>query len=551
MRVIVDASNRVEESVEARSRKLVALAWRALPWAALLMFAASLAWVVAHRTYLNDRTESDYVGGFVPEAQRILDGLPPLVRFHPPFYALVLAGVQAVVRDWFASGLLLSWASAVVAVVASFVAFDRVAGRASAWGAALAIGCSYIFLKFASWATSDVFFLAGYCVVWAIAAVLVTRERRRVPLAALLGGAAAFVVLARTNGIVLAPVLAAPLLLALPWKRRVALTLIAGGVFGGVGLTWVAAAKLMGSPVSPPGTAANIAMTYFAEGTDRISGDGLAPMEERFHTIWDVLTHDPQRLATVYTRDLVDTYTRKVLELTVLPILLAALPGLVVLARRTPRAFFVPLAAATVFHALLVNLKTPEARHLLFLLPLLGAAAGALVQAIGEGAGRLRVPMPVVRVAGLGLIALLTAVTVNKTLSLTGRDGFLSPDYRAEVEELLPVVRRELPKDAVLFGRKATVPFHAGLASDNVPHGATMETMREELAEEAAQRPTYLLYGFYEADRRKELASLADPSQCPPWLRVVAQGEKQRWVLYRFEGDATAPAPHGERRRSP
>src|SRR4030043_1605525 len=80
----------------------------------VLLGAGIIAFFSINRHYFTYGTETDYLGGFIKEAQRILDGRPLLLKFHPPFYSATLAFLQSLFHDWFLTGLLLSWISSVI-----------------------------------------------------------------------------------------------------------------------------------------------------------------------------------------------------------------------------------------------------------------------------------------------------------------------------------------------------------------------------------------------------------------------------------------------------
>jgi hypothetical protein len=86
------------------------------------------------RTYIGHH-ENDFVKFFVPEALRLLEGEPLQSRWHPPLYAIVLAGAYRLCGEWLTAGLLLSLGSSALALAATAV----VAGAGMLAGRGLAL----------------------------------------------------------------------------------------------------------------------------------------------------------------------------------------------------------------------------------------------------------------------------------------------------------------------------------------------------------------------------------------------------------------------------
>ena len=75
------------------------------------------------RSYFGYDVETDFIGLYVPEAQRFLDGEPLLSVFHPPLYPLALAGLRQLVDDWLLAGVTLSVVSGVAVLIMSWLLF--------------------------------------------------------------------------------------------------------------------------------------------------------------------------------------------------------------------------------------------------------------------------------------------------------------------------------------------------------------------------------------------------------------------------------------------
>lgn len=92
-----------------------------------------VAFLSFDRSFFTFSTETDYIARNLREAERLRNGEAMLLQFHPPLYSIVLAFVQFLFRDWFTTGLFVSWISSSVVLAASFAFFHRLFGRAAAF----------------------------------------------------------------------------------------------------------------------------------------------------------------------------------------------------------------------------------------------------------------------------------------------------------------------------------------------------------------------------------------------------------------------------------
>lgn len=207
------------------------------------------------RSYFGFGTETDYLGAFLPEAQRVIAGEPLLLEFHPPLYSMCLALVQTLTQDWLRTGLLVSLVASAVALITNFLFFYRLLGVYAGWGAILGLITSDEFLKYSAYATSDVFFLALYSSAFLLS--LLAAKKKLAYLWILCGLAVGCILLTRTNGITCL------LIAALPWwsgssfrqKRNDFLCFLLGLLIPL--LSWVSYASFSGSQLTPAGTYAN------------------------------------------------------------------------------------------------------------------------------------------------------------------------------------------------------------------------------------------------------------------------------------------------------
>ena len=501
-----------------------------VPLVALMAATAAVLGLLAlSRGHPGYGTETDFLGAFVPEARRLLSGVPLKILFHPPGYSVILAAAYALVGDWFASGLLLSVLAGVVSVGASYLLFRRIGGLWAAVGSATALLSSPFFLAYGATASSDMVFLAlTSLVLLGVAWSWNSGDARRWGATGILVGVTA---LTRTNGVMLIALAAAPLLQARGRRRTGAAGALLAGALLAPAIWWVVA-RLMGSPFMPGATYANLAMTYFGPG-DRIAVESLQAMQQRFDGLWDVLTFAPLSMFEQYVRDAMDLMRHVFLDgdLLLFPFALLALPGLVLLPLRTGRTrLLVALAAVTLLQIALVNLKTYESRYYLFLVPWLGAAAGLAAAELWASLPRGRA-----RAAAAALAVILVVVGLD--------DGVWRARQRlhrdeSEIAASVRAARAHVEPTDLLVSRKPHLHHYTGAEFSLPPMAATLPELRAWLMEvDRPERETFLFFGEMERWYRPELAFLSDPESAPAWLEALATGE--RWALYRFRPEVS------------
>jgi 4-amino-4-deoxy-L-arabinose transferase-like glycosyltransferase len=490
--------------------------------ALLLTFAAGVLGLGLSRSYLGYGVETDFIGGYVPEAQRVLDGEPLLSEFHPPLYPLALAGLRQLGGDWLLAGVLLSVVSGIAVLIVSWLLFYDLSGAATAWGTVLTLMGSGVFLQFGASASTDLPFLAlfvGSCLCASRALGSGSPWLWRV--CGLLTGLA---IGTRANGVSLILLILAPFAAPAPWRCRLegALHVATGLAVPIVGLALYALAT--GSNVWPARSHLNLAMTYFAGG-DRTNWEGMEEVAGRFRGFADVLRYDPATLARTYLYDLFGVLSRGLTKVVEPPLYFLFLPGLLFLIGRRigPRLTVLLVIAAA--QLLLVNFKAFQPRFCLFLVPLMGAA-------VGEMAGRLlRADWPPKRrqalLALFGLMLLTAAVLapIQAQRSIHGEG--------AELAEVVPLVATKIPPGSTVIARKPHLAFYTGAGWIYLPDLAGLAELREFLRRQQFTQPAYLFYGREERHHRPQYLMLQSTATAPDELELVAQSpEPGNWGLY-------------------
>jgi Dolichyl-phosphate-mannose-protein mannosyltransferase len=501
-----------------------------LVWVSACAVIASLAFA---RTYFTFGVENDYLGGFVPEAQRVSAGGPLELTFHPPLYPIVLAAVHSAVGDWLATGLLVSGVMAIVVLVASYILFQRLTLPSAAWGALIALLTSPVFLEYAALAGSDLFYLAVYTLTLLL---LLLASQRQSPVLWIASGVfLGATALTRSNGLTVL------LMLALPWGQPHPLPARAkrfGWLAGSLVVTlalWAAVAKATGSPLWPTRVHMNLAATYFAP-EDRRNYDAIISLEPQFHSSWDVLTHDPAKLTRTYMRNLYTTALRVFASnhLLLFPINLFALSGLFILPWARGGRFLRLLLITAAVQLMLVNLTAYEARYYLFLVPLLGAGAGVCWERTLDCLRR-----PSVRRSAAALVT----IPLLLGFALTLRDVYTKLHEDAELGEVVPQARQIIAPTSVLVARDPHLWFYLGVGPKYFPLVNELDELRRELEGTAttAMAPIYLYYGSNEQRARPQFNQLRFPQASPSWLIPVLESrEAGAWVLYQFDPHISA-----------
>lgn len=498
----------------------------------VLAIALVTAFLSVRREYFTFHTETDYIGGFLQEAQRLINGEPLSVSFHPPFYPIVLALVSRVLPNWFTTGLVVSWVATVITLLATFFLFESLLDPFVAVGSIIAFLLSPVFITYSALATSDLFFLALYMSSLALVVQAVHRDNFLNWLAA--GVAIALTTLTRANGLTISLLLITPWLMSHSFGDRMTRFLWMVIPYSATLAAWTGYAYFTGSPVWPESNYGNLALTYFSIGPDRISGEGRVLAEKQFSGIWSVIAHDPIHIIKTYVRDALRV-TRQVFttnNVVLVPVSLTAVYGLPIFLDRERSRWVHLIVVVTVLQALFVNLKAFEARYYLFLVPVLGALSAyglrTLLDNLPPGMERKMVYLMALLVSIFGIF--LSVTTAHKVIHFAD----------SELGEVVPILRSSAEPDATLVARKPHLAYYAGLMATGFPDVSDSEDLKIALSD--VPHPAYLYYGSIEARMRPQFSYLLDPANSPSWLKPIAKSRIDRvWMLYRIDFGADAP----------
>jgi hypothetical protein len=505
-----------------RKEILLAIFW-------VLVSAGIIALLSINRNFFTYGVETDYLGGFIKEAQRFMNGEPLHLTFHPPFYSITLALIQSFVQDWFVTGLLISWLSSMIVLCISFVFFYQLFGSYPAWGALASIITSGVFIEHSAQASSDLFFLALYtlCFFFSLQAMRAHSNKYWMITGLIMG----FALLTRANSLTLL------ILIVLPWFQLTSFDFrFKNFVSLIIGLSmplflWAIIAIITGSPFSPVEGHLNLALRYYRPDSlgFRGSGDVMSYLRENFQNSFQVLTYNPIHIAKTYIKDLANVswqiFSHN--KLVVFPLNLFALPGIILLCFNSRRFFIFLFIIATLLQISLVNFSTYKIRVFLFLIPVFGAGIGLCIKKIFEEISSQKVKYII-----LVLICFLIGVGIVGSVP-TIHNRLHSQDK--EFKEAIPELKKWLTPDSVLAARKPHLPYYVNCQEIGFPLVYTFYDLRENLLTQFQGYPIFLYYGRAEQYSRPELNNLKFPDKSPAWLQPIAKSHTLGgWVLYRF-----------------
>ena len=492
-----------------RAALIAVAAWTAV------MAAVTL---VAHGTPLYF-VETDLLGEYLPAARELGRGVITGAHytFKGPGYPALLALLGAAgIKDGFLAARLLSVAAA---GVSAWLGYRLIARLSRPRLALLALGVMLTapaLVRYAIEAGTDTPALA----LMLGATLLALRARTRRGLAAA-GLVAACAVLTRGNALFLAP---AALLALLARNHRVRAVAAYAAGFAIPLATWSLLCARAGAIVHDHNYL-NVAAELYAR--DLPWDEFESAIGSRFSSLAQVLAYDPWHAAGRIAGNLITHRARDLRELIPIWLGLAALPGLVLLARqRTWRLALVhaglcALALAAVFY---------NARFALYLLPFYAAAAAT---ALAQGQARVAARSRRLEIAGRAAIAAsIAASAAAAAITIAGPLATAPREVRAAGAML---ARLGEPGDRVM-ARKPHVAWFAGMTQVPLPGDTPLLGLLERARSERAR---WLFFSPVERATRPEYAVLADSGVRLPGLEPVQwQGSPGHYfALYRFTGE--------------
>lgn len=498
----------------------------------IAIFVVLMSVLCFKRQTLNYGIETDFIGGFVPEAIRFLNGDPLKLKYHPPFYSIVLSSIYLIFNDWMTSGLTLSLISSCIVMIMSYHFVKLAFGKKAAVGAISAFFLSWGFIWYSIQASSDMFFFAlFYCSMFAIAMA----EKKQKKYFWIIGGIfAGLTFLTRSNGI---PVIFVLLFAVVSKcrnlsKKKILVFMLSGAMFPII--LWTLYAKISHSPVYVQSNYENLAVSYFSKGSDRWSGDATKESSKEFDNIWEVLTKDPKHILSRYVKDLLKNIKRLFTSdfFIAFPFIPFALPGLILLFFNKFDQFKLILLINLLAMILFFNLCAWMNRLYLFLIPIMGAGVFTLIAHIYLNFNLKLNKKVLYIIASIFILIFVVNIKVHY-------DRLVKSEAIDSLAASKILINRKNIKESLIISRKPHLRFYSGSKSRVFPNVKTFEKLqiaiKNMILPYDGNTAAYLFYGPVELQLRSQFSALASSDFHSPWLKKIGWGnEKGGWVLYKI-----------------
>jgi hypothetical protein len=495
----------------------------------ILLSSALIAFLGVNRNFFTYGVETDYLARFIINAQKLLNGEPIKLIYHPPFYQITLALIQPIINNWFVTGLIISLISAVLVLITNYVFYYQLFGPHAARGSLIVLVSSGSFISYSAQASSEMFFLALYCCCFffSLQAIISNSNKYWVITGLIMG----FALLTRSNSLTLIILIASPWFQSsrLPSRFKNFLWLIIGCSIPL--LAWAVFTSLTGSQGKPSEAHLNLALRYFAPDALRAkgAGDAMPVLREKFQNTYHVIAYNPIHIVKTYIKDLAILNWRTLShnKLIVFPLNLFVLPGIILLFFHTRKFFVFLFIVATLLQIAIVNFSPYNIRKYLFLIPVFGAGVGLCFKKIFEEKTyqwrKYIILVLLLFLTGVGIVK--SAPEIHEILHSQDK----------EFEEAIPELKKWLSHMSVVVVRKPHIPYYVNCQWIMIPPVESTDQLKEALQAEFRGYPIYFYYGSVEQWSRPGLIDLKFPVKSPEWLEPIAKSRTPgSWVLYRF-----------------
>jgi hypothetical protein len=473
--------------------------------------------------------ETDFYWAYAPHAKQILAGHLIVDQFKGPGYELVLAAVGAAVRDFFRAGMIISIASAVVALYLTYKLVARLFSNESAFLVCLVAATNHIFLISSYTASTDMFFnMLAVIVLY----LLLRSDELRLPEMAAAGAIAGFAYITRYNAVAFFFAAIVGLLVlnykTVAWRKR----LIAAGLFMGASLLFIAPwglyCRAQTGSFFYNNNHLNIAYEMFGKG--KMEWDeywhSFAP---KFRSYLDVLAYDPGAFCRQITTNAVEHFTSDLSLLVPLPLGIFAVAGIIALfAQRLNRQQVMFFLFSAAFYVVLLPVFYGE-RFSLFLVPTIALLAISFFQ-------WKKIPTIGFERFGLKHLLLVTVLVVSAATSYqrVAQDIDSGPREILKVRDLFFRNSGNAKPGQRIVARKPHIAYYLNMEFIPFPYVDTLDDLLRECRKAGA---THLYYSTVEAGMRPQFRYLLDPHLAPPELHPIVLAVFPPLVLYELKSE--------------
>ncbi|MFQ5638045.1 MAG: ArnT family glycosyltransferase [bacterium] len=470
-------------------------------------------------------TETDFYWAYAPDAQNILAGKAPEEPGVGPGYALVLAGLNLIIRDWFLTGKVISILSA---VLCGFFTFKLVQHLFDVKVAFFTMVLWHVtVLPFAILAGTDMFFA---CLLTS-ALYSLFREpnitnRNLIVSAALMG----YAYLTRHNAITF-PICVALILLflnpdSLNWTQRFVKAGIFAAVFVTVLLPWTLVLQFTSGSAARSDSYLIIASHFYGR-PGVVSSEDMRLAAHQFNSLFSVVFYDFTYFVKHYLKNLYRHFYDILIHSLKFPAFLfvgaGAFTMLPSLTKRQLSFFVFP-----VFAFLLLCLVHYEPRYYLYILSFLILLIAFFLFPKDSGHDKnaglvLKYGRPFAY--GVTVLFMLIFSLKEITKHISGEPRELLQISR-QLRENVHVIENEL-----IIARKPHLGFLSNLKTTYFPEA---KTVAELLKYAKKERADYLLYGEVELQRRPELSILLYPEKLPGEFEPILVWKQPRTIVYKL-----------------
>jgi hypothetical protein len=489
------------------------------------LFLASLALGYVHQVGFFG-VETDFFGGYTSYARGLLEGKGYIGTYHPPGYALLLAGVYLLVKNLFLAGKIINIFSFLFFGLVTYQIFRSLFNQQV--GLVTTLITMIALLPASYLAAIDI--LGAFLFSLPLWLVLTVDKIgwKRLFIAGALAGLAYLV---RTNNIAVLAGLLLGIVLLLPQAAKMSKRLVYAGVFMAGTLLVVTPWLIYGYLI----TGHFLASDHYQQigstlclGESGVMRTELDTASYQFSSLRDVLACNPAGLVYRYLMNVLVTHPNNLFTNGVhLPTYLLVGAGFIfVLGRSTPQKMSLLIAYLPAY--LLLGMVGFQLRYFYLFYPLLFGMAAVFLFESGF--------LPKIRMSFSSRLFSTSWIAVLLIVGVTSAFAFIRiyTDLRSEPRYILNAaayLRSVAEPGETVLARKPHLPYYAGLT-----RFFPMANSPEEFLEAAAdQGIRFIVYSDYDAGLWQGLRTLRDPENLPPQFQLVYEDPINNLLIYRIQ----------------